>query len=140
MEANNRAWPLTELEAPTDAQKAEALLAAYASVFHWTQVGTDRNRALGELLLARVHAVNGEAEPALRYARSGFAFLSAEDSQPWEMAFAHAMMADAAALSGDQSEHRLHYERAGKIGSSLDEEDRGIFLATFNRIPKPPAG
>ena len=137
VEANNRAWQLTEQEEPTDEQRAETLLAAYASVYHWSQAGTEKHKAMGEMLLARAHVVAREPEAALRYAKSSYDYFTTHESDPWQVAFAHALIADAAALAGDSETHRHHYEIARKAGEGLGEEDRAVFLSTFNRVPAP---
>jgi hypothetical protein len=140
IEANNRAWQLTELAEPTDDQRNEARLAAYASLYHWDKVGTDEHRALAEMLLARAHVLAHEPAHALRYAHSGYCYFSSRKSEPWQMAFAHALMADASALAGRPEEHREHYNLAREIGNALGEGDRSIFHATFQRVPEPAHG
>ena len=137
VEANNHAWQLTELEEPSDEQRQEALTIAYASVYHWSQVGTEKHRALGEMLLARAHVVAGQPVAALRYAKSCHDYFTARESDPWQIAFVHALMADAAALAGDLETHRRHYALARATGDGLGEEDRAIFLTTFSRVPTP---
>ncbi len=129
-------WFAVEAE-PSGEQREEALLAAYASVYHWGQVGTEENRALGEMLLARVHVLAREPEPALRHAEASFRYFSGRESEPWQMALAHAMMADAAALAGDAEKHRGHYEQARDLGEALGDEDRSVVRATFDRVPTP---
>ncbi len=137
VDANNRAWRLSERDEPSEEERAEARLAAFASVFHWSKVGNEENRALAEILLARVHVLTRDADSARRHAETAFRYFGARESEPWQMAFAHAAMADAAALAGDSEKHYRHYELARGIGDALGEEDRSIFLATFDRIPKP---
>lgn len=136
-ETNNRAWNLTEIADPTDEERKEALAVAFASAYHWSKIGTEHNRALAELLLARAHCVARAAGQAMWYAESAFGYFESHKSELSEMAFAHAILADAAALGGDAERHRLHYERAQEIGDTLEEEDRSIFRATFDRIPAP---
>lgn len=137
VEANNRAWQLTEQEEPTDEQRSEALLTAYVSVYHWSQAGTEKNKALGEMLLARAHVVAREPAAALRYAKSCHDYFTTRESDPWQIAFVHALMADAAALAGDSETHRSHYALARAAGEGLGEEDRAVFLSTFKRVPTP---
>ncbi len=137
VEANNRAWRLTELAAITEEQRHEAFRTAYASAYHWFAVGTEHNRAHAELLIARVHVLMREPKPALRYATSSYLYFTGRASEKWELAFAHAAMADACALGGDPASHRQHYEQASSLGQQLNEEDRKIFLLTFNQVPRP---
>lgn len=137
VEANNRAWRLADLADITEEERTEAFRTAYASAYHWSAVGTEHNRAHAELLLARVHVLIREPEPALRYAHAAHQYFTGRASENWELAFAHAAMADASALGGDSAPHRQHYEQAHALGQQLDEEDRKIFLLTFNRVPRP---
>lgn len=137
VEANNRAWTLTELAEPSEGQRAEALRTAYASAYHWSIVGTEENRMLSEMLLARAHVLAREPEQALRYAESTLRYLSGRESEPWQLAFAHAILADAAALAGNVELHGRHYPLARDIGESLGREDRAVFQATFDRVPAP---
>jgi hypothetical protein len=136
-EANNRAWALTEQEGLGEDGKREALLTAYASVYHWSKIGAPVHMARGRLLLARVHAVRGEGDQALANARAAFDFVASADAEPWEMAFAHAAMADSARVAGDRALFDEHYKMAEAIGATLDDEDREIFNKTFDRISAP---
>ena len=136
-EANNTAWSLTERDGLGEQEKLEALLTAYASVYHWSKIGTETHLARGRLLLSRVHSLRGEGGISLGYARQAFTHIAASNPEPWELAFAHAAMADAAAAANDPSLCAEHYRQAEAIGAALDEEDRLIFNKTFDRIPAP---
>lgn len=136
IEANNRAWRLAESEARSAAEDAEMLTAAHAAAFHWSQVGTAVNIARAQMLLGHVHALVGDATRALAYARASFDFVAAHPSPDWEVAFAHAVLANAAAAARDHELHRKHYAEAKALGERLkDDEEREIFAATFRHIP-----
>ena len=138
MEFNNRAWRLSEAPARSEAENTEMLSAAHAAAYLWAQVGTPRNLALAEILLGHVHALAGHPALAMRHARAGYDFIMAHDSADWELAFAHAVLANAAVAGGEAAMHREHYEKAKALGEALpEEEDRDIFNATFRRIPAP---
>lgn len=140
-EANNRGWALAEKLSRTADEDAEMLHAAHASCYLWSRTGTERNLALGDLLLGQVHALLGRAQTATEYAEKAFAFFTSRLSEPWELAFAHAVRASAAAASGNAGLHRASYARALEIANTLtDTEDRKIFDAIFNVIPKPATG
>jgi hypothetical protein len=54
------------------------------------------------------------------------------------VAFAHAILANAGAASGNAQLHAQHYVKAKELGESLiDPQDKEIFIATFNLIPMP---
>ncbi len=137
IECNNRAWTLTEQAERTAGEDDELLAAAHTSAFHWRAIGTERQRALADVLLARTHALLNHPALALRYAGRAHAYFTAHESEPWESAFAEAVMAHAAAVAGRPEEHAAHHARAAAIGANLDPEDRRIFLATFDRLPAP---
>lgn len=137
VEANNLAWRLSEKTELATEEKTELLYAAYAAAHHWSKVGTEEHTARAELLLGRVHALLGHGDLAMKFARAAFDSIVSRNGEPWEMAFAHAILANAAAVSGDSRLHTEHYKEAKAVGESLDEEDKRIFLATFRLIPSP---
>jgi hypothetical protein len=137
-EANNRGWALAEKTSRTSDEDAEMLHAAHASRYLWSKIGTERNFALADLLLGQVHALLGHARTATVYAEKAFAYFTSRQSEPWEVAFAYAIQASAAAASGNRALYSESYARALEIANTLaDPEDRRIFDATFNVIPKP---
>ena len=114
------------------------LNAAHASVFHWSQIGTDLHHARGAMLLGHVHATLGMGDTATRYARQCLEYFTPRDTPDWEIAFVHAIMAHAAFAAGDTEQHRTYHASAKKLGDAIaDPEDRNIFLKTFNHIPEP---
>ena len=139
-ELNNRAWRLAEKPSRTKAEDAEMLNAANAVAAHWAKVGDDLERARAAILLGQVHALLGDGKLALQHAREAFAYVTEnEDDLPgWQVAFAHAVMANAAAAHDEPSLHKTHYQRAKALGSALtDDEERALFEATFRTVPMP---
>jgi hypothetical protein len=135
IECNNRAWRLSEAPSRSPLDDREMLDAAHAAAFHWSKVGTELHMARAGLLLGHVHALLGRGDSAMRYARGAFDFVSARESPAWELAFANAILANAAAAARDRATHAEHYARARSLGAALDGEDRSIFDATFRTIP-----
>jgi hypothetical protein len=112
------------------------LSAAYAAAFHWSKVGKPINDMRADLLLAHVHALVGKGAEALSYAKNCLIFCEKNACEDWDLAFAHAEVAHAAAVIGDAELHAEHYATAKELGGSLKEaEDRKIFAAEFSRIP-----
>jgi hypothetical protein len=137
-ENNNRAWRLSESSSGSAADEAEMLNAAHAAALHWSKAGTALNAARADMLLGHVHALLGNGGLAMRYAKSSFAYFTAHGCPDWELAFAHAVLANAASAANDRSLHSRHYELAKGLGMALpDPEERKIFEATFRRIPAP---
>jgi len=139
VECNNRAWRLAEAPGRTAEEDEEMLHSAHAAALHWGQVGTELHRARATMLLAHVHGLLGHGESAMEYATRSFAYVASHDSPPWEVAFAHAVLANAASAAGKRDLHGKHYAIAKALGASLpDEEERAIFEATFRAVPVPP--
>ena len=139
IECNNQAWQLSEAPTRSGAQDDEMLSLAHAAAWHWTAVGTPHNVALARMLLGQVHALLGQGDLALKHARASFDFVTSRESDPWEVAFAHAVLAHAGAATRDAAAHANHYTQAKALGEALGPEDREIFDATFRRIPAPGA-
>jgi succinylglutamate desuccinylase len=134
IECNNRAWRLAEAEKRTAAEDEEMLHSAHAAALHWGKVGTDLHTARATMLLGHVHALLGDGARAIKYARQSFSFVMSHESPAWEVAFAHAVLANAAAAAGETELHRQHYGIAEALGEALpDAQERAIFEATFRR-------
>ena len=111
--------------------------AAHAARLHW-RVGDELNAARADMLLAHAHAKVGRPDLALRYARRSYDYLMSVESPDWEVAFAHAILANAARAAGDAALHAHHYAQAERAGAAIaDDEDRRIFEASFGLIPGP---
>ncbi len=107
-----------------------------ASLARLEQVGKPVNDARADLTLAHVHALLGQGQLALGYAQRCLAFFENNTGEDWDMAFAHAEMAFAAAVLGDADLHAKHYAQAKKLGEAIqEEEDRTVFMDEFSRIP-----
>ena len=138
IECNNAAWKLTEKTGVTLEEIDHLLNLAHGAAYHWSQVGTPLHTSRADMLLARAHAIAGNGDLALRYARRSHDFLSTHDCPDWEMAFSHAILAHAHHVSGHASEHERLHARAKVLGEAIaDPEDRTVFLATFDIIPVP---
>jgi len=138
VECNNRAWRLSEAQRRTPAEDDEMLHCAHAAMLHWGKVGTELHKARATMLLAHVHALLGQGPGAMRHAGQAFAYVMSHESPAWEVAFAHAVLANAACAAGDRELHAKHHALAKALGEALpDAEERAIFDATFRVIPAP---
>ncbi len=138
IECNNSAWELAAQPEITAEEKDLLLNLAHCAAHHWSKVGTPLNVARADMLLARAHAIAGNGTLALRYAERSHDFLASQESPDWEMAFSHAMLAHAHHAAGQVPEHAQLYAQAQALGKAIaDPEDRKVFLATFDIIPKP---
>lgn len=137
VECNNAAWTLAERADRVEAEDAEMLSLAHASLHHWRQVGTEENAALGEMLVGQAHALLGHGAPAMRYAVRAFDWVTANGRPAWEVAFAHAVLANAARAAGESALYAERHRSAAELGAGLGPEDKAIFDATFRLIPPP---
>jgi len=129
--ANGLAWELLELPTRTRDEDERMISAAYASLFHWRQVGTMANWQRGEWLVARVQAALGRPAEAMRHARACLDMTEAhpEALEDFDLAFAHEGIARVLALVGDMDSAAPHLRRAEEAGRSIqDPEDRAVFF------------
>ena len=138
VECNNRAWRLAEAAARTAAEDEEMLHAAHAAALHWGEVGTELNWKRAAMLLGHVHGLLGDGRRAMRYAQEAFDYVIAHDSPAWEVAMAHAVLANAASAAREGALHARHYEMAQAEGGALpDPEERAVFETVFKAVPVP---
>jgi hypothetical protein len=137
-QCNNRAWELSTAAQRTPQEDREMLDAAHASAWHWGKIGTELNRMRAVMCLAEVHALLGHGQIALDYAQEMRRFFLARETEPWELAFTHAIHAHAAAVAGRADEHRASYDAAtAALAAVTGDEDRAILMQTFVHVPKP---
>ncbi|HSI87350.1 MAG: hypothetical protein ACAI35_03065 [Candidatus Methylacidiphilales bacterium] len=142
IECNNRAWDLAEKETRTAEETSEMIDAAHSASLHWGRVGTELNKVRAAMLLGHVHALAGHGVQAMHYARISHAYFN-DAANPnacpdWELAFAHAILANAAHAFGDADLYAEMYASANRLGQVIaDPQDRAIFQKTFFRIPAP---
>jgi hypothetical protein len=136
--ANNRAWSLAEKVDRSAAEDQEMLHAAHAAMHLWSTIGTALNIARGQLLLGQVHALLGDAKYANEYATAAHDYFTANDTAPGELAFVHAIRANAAHCCGNAGLHESSYRQAEALIASLSNQgEREALQATMRVIPKP---
>ncbi len=136
VECNNRAWDLASQSSRTPAEDRELLAVAYAAAYHWSKVGQPLNDARADQTLAHALSTLGHGEMALACARRCLDFFEHNDCADWDLAFAHAEIAFAAAILGDADLHARHYTIAKARGEAIKEdEDRKIFFDELNKMP-----
>lgn len=126
----NSIWRLLEKTDRSPEEDLEMLLAAYASLYHWTKVGTAVNYQRGSWMISRVLQTLGEAEPCLKWALRCFEISEKHlsEMEDFDLAFAQEALARAYALSGDQEKALDHWHQAVVLGEHIkDPEDRKIF-------------
>jgi len=112
------------------------VLAAYASLYHWTQApeGTARNLSVGWWQVSRVLAVLGRGPEALGAAERCLAF--AQGDTAFHVAYGHEALARARRVSGDTDGARRDAEKARALLPAIeDEAERGLLQADLAQLP-----
>jgi len=140
VELNNEVWDTIDNGLGQDSSPAEqeqALFAAYASAFHWRQIGTVANTGRGEHLVASVAAALGLLDAAGRHAARYQELIDAHPAAftDWDRGFAAEARARVASLTGDPDAARLLTEAHAAADAIADPEDRVIVQ---NRLAQPP--
>jgi hypothetical protein len=137
-EMHNRTWTLAETRERTPAEDEEMLLSAHAAALHWGQVGTALNKNRAAMLLGHVLALCGNGAQAMLFARRSCDYIMSHESPDWEIAFAHAVLANAARAAGDAALYSEQYALAKSCGEAIaDPEEKEIFERSFNLLPVP---
>ncbi len=125
----NKAWDLLEKKNRTQEEDRIMLGLTHASRYHWSLVGTPRNKAVGDWQISRAYAALGQSELALRYARSCLAACE-KDGLGEITPSAHEAVARAYAVGRDLKHAERHLSIARRLldGLSLGKEDKRIFL------------
>jgi hypothetical protein len=133
VECNNRTRDLISKPDRRPADKGDMLYLACASAFHWSKVGTPLHDARAEVTLAHAHALLGHGEMALHYAQRSLAFFESNAGEDWDIAFARAEVAHAAAVLGDTGLHARHYAAAKARGAAIAATKTGASLKRSSR-------
>jgi hypothetical protein len=135
---NGRVWNLLAKPDRTAADDEEMVLNAYASHYHWLQIGTEVNQQRGEWLIAHVYTLQGKADLALGHAERCLQITEAHRDQmaDFDIAYGYEGIARAKALAGKQEEAAKYREMARSAGEAIDDsEDKEIFMGDWNSGP-----
>lgn len=132
----NLTWDYLDRTDRSPDDDAAMLNAAYGSCYHWSVIGQPVNFARGEWQLARVHAVLGQPEGALRHAGRSLAICEANGIGDFDLAFAHEALARAHAVAGNTDNTKRHIALAQEAATKIAEEDnRKYFLGELATVP-----
>lgn len=132
--ANGEVWRLLEQSTRTSEEDAALLRAAHTCLYHWLHAGSAVHHQRGEWLLARVYAVLGNSQAALRHAARCMHLTDQyrAEMEDFDLAYAYEGLARAHALAGNPAEARRYHAQAAAAGQTIgDAEDRSIFLGDF---------
>ena len=124
----NRTWELLDKELRSDRDKSEMLTSAFASLYHWRQVGDARNTAIGLWQVSRVAAVLGYPDLSEDYGHQSLETASAQELGPFAIGYAHEAMARAARLAGNRKDAASHLEAANDMLEQIADADERTLL------------
>jgi hypothetical protein len=140
VELFNRSWDLLEMLERSPDDDAEMLAAAFASRWHWSQVGTAENIALGDHQISKVASHVGQPALALHYARRALEAIEIGHFGDWQIAAAYEGMARASAAAGDIAGRDYWVQRCTvALGAVPDAADRSVVAQQLLNLPDPPA-
>ena len=140
VEMFNRSWDLFETPDRSPDQDAEMLAAAFGSAWHWAQVGTAENVALGDHQISKVASSVGQPALALHYARRTLEAMEIGRFGDWQVAAAYEGMARACAAAGDLTQRDYWVQRCTvALGAVSDAADRSVVAQQLLNRPHPPA-
>ena len=140
VEMFNRSWDLLEMPDRSADEDAEMLAAAFGSAWHWAQVGTAENIALGDHQISKVAASAGQPALALHYARRALEAIEIGRFGDWQVAAAYEGMARACAAAGDIGQRDYWVQRCTvALGAVPDAADRSVVAQQLLNLPHPPA-
>jgi hypothetical protein len=134
----NQTWVLIEKETRSPEEDERMIHMTHASRFHWDNVGTDQNRAIGEWQCSRVYSTLGRAEPALYHALRCLAYADRPGAEQWLLASAYEGLARAQAIAGDLDTARESRGRAvALLANVANPKDRAPIQTDIDTLPIP---
>ena len=136
----NRSWDLLEMPDRSADDDAEMMAAAFGSAWHWQQVGTAENIALGDHQISKVASHLGQPALALHYARRALEAIEIGHFGDWQVAAAYEGMARACAAAGDAAGRDYWVQRCTiALGAVPDAADRSVVAEQLLNLPQIPA-
>lgn len=133
--ANGKIWGLLDKADRSQAEDELMLNAAYASCYHWLQVGTDLHHQRAEWMIARVYAELGVGEGALFHARRCHELTEqhADLMEDFDRAYAFEAMARANAVAGNRADAQEYLKLAEEASQAIaDAESKKFFVGDLN--------
>jgi hypothetical protein len=133
---NQVVWGLLEKTNRTIDDNDLMMQAAYASCYHWREMGTAVNQQRGQWLISHVFSVLGRGEPALYHARKCIDITNTAHLTGFDLAYAFEALARAYAVVGEKSECDKNMMLAEKAGEQIeDKDDRTWFFKDLLKEP-----
>jgi tetratricopeptide (TPR) repeat protein len=134
-QSNGQVWKLLGKTDRSPEENEEMERAAFASLYHWINAGTEVHHQRGEWMIAHVYTVLGEAETALKHAQRCLELTEAHKSQmeDFDIAYAYEGIARANALAGNGEAAKKYLELAKAAGEAIvDAENKEWFIGDLD--------
>lgn len=126
------------LEKPKRSAEEDDLMinAAHASCYHWAEVGSAEQLAIGHWQISHVYAVLGRAESALYHGARSLDTCKRADVKDFPLAYAYEALARAHALNGNPEEARRCIALGKATGQRIKGSmDRDLFFKDIASVP-----
>ena len=137
MDLFHRTWRYLDRTDRTPEHDAAMIACAQASLWHWRRVGAPTQWAIGEWQCSRVHAVLGDGQQAVSYARRSLELAESNRVDDFVPASAHEALSRAYAVLGDFDAARDERNAAYRMALELDDEDRDVIEHDLGTIEIP---
>ena len=133
----NETWDLINHDKSQEHDHIPLLEKAYASLYHWRQVGTNLNLVRGYWQVSRVHAILGQGDAAYFYGILGVELCEAEGFGDFDLAFAYESVARAEKCRGNSQSMTSWFEHGQAAAENIaKEQDKKYFLSELVSVNK----
>jgi hypothetical protein len=133
----NETWDLIEKKDRIGDEDSQMLEKAYASLYHWRQIGTRLNLARGYWQVYRVHAILGQGGAAYFYGILGVELCEAEGIGDFDLAFTYESVARAEKCRGNTESMNTWFQRGKTAAEKISkEQDKKYFLSELVSVGK----
>jgi tetratricopeptide (TPR) repeat protein len=119
----NRCWELLDVP-ESDPRNDELERAAFASLYHWSQIGDAKNIAIGEWMIAHMYFSLNRLAEAERFATKVINYCNASGLEDFYLAYGYLELARIRRARREEYAEALSKAKAVKI---FDDEDREHF-------------
>lgn len=131
----NLTWSLLDKKDRTQEEDDKMVHAAYASRFHWGEIGTPLEFERGEWQISRVYSVLQRSEPALYHAKRCLEICEQNNIKDFDIAFAYDAMARAHATAGNRTVCEKYLKLADDAADQIKKkENKKYFLSELKTI------
>lgn len=129
--ANQQVWKLLDKRKRTKEENELMIHAAYASSYHWLEVGTKMHNQRSHWLLSRVYTVTKDAPNALKHAKKCMELTQKypREMKDFDLAYAYEALARANFLNRQSVYGNRYLDTAKKAGEKIkNPEDKTLFF------------